>query len=331
MVQIGKLVWWAICAHVHCRDGKQSYKTTIAEVIQLALSQGVGMVFDMPNTDPPVLTRHDVWKRLALVPENMRERYRLYVGLTGDESQVIEALWCYNNIPQVVGLKLYVGKSVGDLSVIDVVLQRMIYRILAREGFQGVLALHCEKEELMNPELWNPSNPITHGLARPEVSEFGSVTDQIAFALAEKYSGKLHFCHVSSPITVHLVDYAKSMGLKASCGLTPQHAMWDESMMSGVNGIVNKVNPPLRRAETVIALRELLLAGKIDIIETDHAKHAKCEKESPPYLSGIPSMNYYRSFVQDFLPKLGLSAQRIKALTCDNVVTIFGDKMTARR
>ena len=55
--------------HVHCRDGKQAYKETIEHVLKVAQEQGVKKIFDMPNTDPPILYEKDVQERLKLVPE----------------------------------------------------------------------------------------------------------------------------------------------------------------------------------------------------------------------------------------------------------------------
>jgi dihydroorotase-like cyclic amidohydrolase len=46
--------------HVHCRDGKQAYKATIKGVMELAKKQGVDIIFDMPNTDPPITRKEDV-------------------------------------------------------------------------------------------------------------------------------------------------------------------------------------------------------------------------------------------------------------------------------
>lgn len=321
------LDWRAICPHVHCRDEEQKRKTTIAEVLRLAHSQGVEMIFDMPNVFRPVIDRNRVWERLALVPASEKKNYWLYVGLTGDESQILEALWCYNNIPEVIGFKMFAGKSVGNLSVVEENRQRAAYRILEENRYRGVLAVHCEKESYMNNTIFDPANPITHCWARPESAEDVSVSDQIGFALAAGFQGRLHICHVSSPMSVHLVDVGRSDGLLVSCGVTPHHLMWDERMMLGSDGLIYKMNPPLRSTESVIWLRRLLQEGLIDCAETDHAVHTPEEKSTPKCLSGYPSMNLYKQFTTEFLPSLGLTKNAIKALTRDNILEIFSDKI----
>ena len=323
MIELDGLTWWAIDPHEHCRDEEQKRKATIAEVLCLALSQGVGIVYDMPNTERPVIDRYRVWERLALVPKGQENRYRLYVGLTDEVEQILEALWCYDNIPEVIGLKMFCGRSVGNLTVIEPDAQRMVYRILAEQGYTGPLALHCEDEQMMNAEIFKWDNPITHGWARPIEAEESSVYNQIMFALAERFKGKIHICHVSSPLSVILIQWAKGLSLRISCGVTPHHIMWDEGKMSGPDGLDYKMNPPLRPLEVVVMLRQMLCRGMIDVIETDQAAHTAEEKRPPQCLSGYPSLTLYRQFVTEFLPSLGLQAIQIKALTHDNVIRIF--------
>lgn len=313
--------------HAHCRDEEQRDKATIAGVFTLAHSQGVDMIFDMPNTARPVTNRERIYERLFLVPKNQKKYYRLYAGLTGSEEQIEEAVWCYNCIFQVVGFKMFAGRSVGDLSVVEVNDQRMVYHWLAERKFRGVLAVHCEKEVFLKPKLWDPSNPISHTWARPMKAEVESVRDQIRLAIEEGYSGRLHICHVSCPESVALINEARVVGLRISCGATPHHLMWNESMMNGPDGLVYKMNPPLRPELAVLQLRKQLLAGMIDMIETDHAPHTPTEKQPPQCLSGYPSLELYSKFVTEFLPGLGLSQTQIKALTCDNILKVFGDKL----
>ena len=91
--------------HVHCRDGRQSYKSTIERIFQIADEQEVWMIFDMPNTNPPITTRGDVKERLKLVPPSCKDRYRLYVGITSDSEQIVEAVKCHQEFEEVIGLR----------------------------------------------------------------------------------------------------------------------------------------------------------------------------------------------------------------------------------
>jgi len=322
-----RLPWETYDIHVHCRDEEQSEKATIASTLSLAKEQGVDIIGDMPNPKRPVIDRYRVRDRLALVPLGEEDRYRLWVGLTGEREQAIEAIWCYDKCDQVIGLKLYAGKSVGDLSVTEMTDQFMVYKVLTELNYRGVVAVHCESESFMDHNLFSSKYPFSHTWARPPQSEVTSVCDQIMLAFSVGFKGRLHICHVSCPESVDFVWKAKKSGMQISCGVTPHHIMWDSSMMNRSDGLIYKMNPPLRDEQRVIQLRQQLLEGMIDVVETDHAPHTAEEKAPPLCMSGYPSLNLYRYFITKFLPELGLTQTQIKALTRDNALNIFGDKL----
>lgn len=313
--------------HVHCRDGKQAYKGTIKSVFEIADEQGVKRIFDMPNTDPPILSERRVQRRLKLVPGSREGDYFLYVGATADERQLEGAVRCYEKYGEVVGVKLYAGESVGGLAVTGIEEQRKVYKTLTELGYTGVLAVHCEKEDYLRPEFWDPSEPITHSQARPKIAEIKSIKDQIKFAMETDFNGTLHICHVSCPESVELIAEARNEKMKITCGVTPHHILWDNNMLKETVGLFYKTNPPLRGKDDVAILRQHLREGRIDWIETDHAPHADNEKIYPHYLSGHPSLYLYGEFVSDFLPSIGISAEQVKNLTHGNIYMAFENKL----
>lgn len=318
--------------HVHCRDGKEAYKTNIREVSELAREQGVAVIFDMPNTDPPILTKQDVESRLRLArSRNPVVGYFLYVGLTSDESQIREAVEAVNQFPEVVGLKLYAARSAG-LGVPRPKDQARIYRILTKLNYKGVLAVHAEKESKFKPNLWDPQKSWTHSLARPPKAEIESVRDQIKFAAKANFQGNLHICHISCPEAVDLVWTAKRE-LRITSGATPHNILLTSeelefySRMCGKSfGLLFKVNPPIRDSARVEALRKRLLDGKIDWIETDHARHGLEEKIGPPYLSGIASLSLYQRCLA-WLGLQGMSQGTIENMTYWNIKKAFAEKL----
>ena len=311
--------------HVHCRDGLQSYKETIPHVFKLADEQGVSVIFDMPNTDPPILTEADVDARLKLVPAQALDRYRLYLGVTTDENQLRQAAALASARPEIAGLKLYAGRSVGNLAVENEYAQKRIYQILADAAFEGVLAVHCEK--LRNPDhnTFDPARPYTHCLERPPESETEAVQDQIAFAVETGFRGTLHIAHVSVPGSVAVVKKARQ-SIKITCGVTHHHLLWNSTRLKNAEGLIYKTNPPLRDSADNIELRTHLKNGDIDWIESDHAPHALTEKLFPPYLSGFPSIMLYNTLIKEVLPMWGIDANRIRALTCDNIRNTFTER-----
>jgi dihydroorotase len=312
--------------HVHFRDFEQTYKETIKHGLELAEKQGIEKVFDMPNTSPPILSEENIKKRLELVPRGKEENYFLYIGATSDEKQLEETVKCYDKFREVIGIKLFGGKSVGELEVINTEKQRRVYKTLASLGYKGVVAVHCEKECYLKPELFKPENPVTHTFARPKIAEIESVRDQIEFAKETNFKGTLHICHVSCSESVELIDKARKK-IKITCGVTPHHILWSDEMLNRSDGLLYKMNPPLRNLKEVEKLRKSLKDGKINWIETDHAPHCIGEKLFPPYLSGFPSLYLYKDFVENFLPNIGITRKQIEMLTYGNICKTFGDKI----
>jgi dihydroorotase len=327
--------------HVHCRDWAQSHKETIAHALSVAERTGLSGIFDMPNTFPPINSREFVKKRLAdAYKTNSPVFYGVYAGITSNPNQIREIVKAQREFfPNVVGLKMFAGHSVGNLGIIKEEEQRVVYQTLSDEGYDGVLVVHCEKESLLKPNLWNPLNPKSHSYARPNESEVESVRDQIDFATEYQFIGMLHITHISVPESVALVDRARQRGdMGISCGLTPHHCLLSYDLIpESKDGLVYKVNPPLRDENSSGKMLELLRQGKIDWIETDHAPHTLKEKtgeafdanEKPRYMSGFPGLPFYPHFI-DYLRRNGFSEERIRELTHTNIEKIFGINLPER-
>ncbi len=310
--------------HVHCRDGREGYKETIAHVFKLCDEQGVGMIFDMPNTQPPLLSERDADARLQLVPPGEKRRYRMYLGATADPAQLRAAAAAVANHEYLIGLKLYAGRSVGALAVVSERDQQAVYRTLAEAGYTGVLAAHCEKESLF-VNAFDPKQPPSHSLARPAAAEAQAIADQVRFAETAGFRGSLHICHVSSAAGLAAVRAARGR-VKITCGVTPHHLLWSSAQAAGPAGLLYKVNPPLREPSDTVALRQALKNGEIDWIETDHAPHPVSEKLYPPYASGYPALCLYRRLVEELLPCWGLDGGRIRSVTGDGARRVFDER-----
>lgn len=316
-----------IDCHVHLRDfEKQRHKETIKHGLEVARDVGVDAVFDMTNPDPPVLDEETLLRRLDLAEDaNVPEVfYGSYIGLTAEPEQLKSAVKIYRKyFPRVVGFKLFAAHSVGKLGVIRFEDQLVVYGTLAEEGYDGVKVVHAEKESELITKVWNPGIPISHCLARPEKAEIESVKDQITLARYTKFKGKLHIAHISSPKAVDLVDEARKQGMNISCGVCPHHFVYDMSQMFNENGVLWKMNPPLRNLNNPLLMLEYLRAGKIDWVETDHAPHSLDEKIKEPFMSGIPGLPWWPLFVE-YLRFNNFSDKRIEEVTYSAVRDRFG-------
>jgi dihydroorotase len=96
--------------------------------------------------------------------------------------------------------------------------------------------------------------------------------------LVRETGGRLHICHLTTAGAVEIVREAKASGLSVTAEVTPHHLLLTEELVRGYDSVF-KVNPPLRQATDVAALRAGLMDGTIDVVATDHAPHSAEKKE----------------------------------------------------
>ncbi len=144
--------------------------------------------------------------------------------------------------------------------------------------FDGVIAQHAQDPRLTEGAQMNEGViASTLGLKGwPAVAEESIIARDIL--LANTVGSKLHICHVTTKGGVEIIRWAKAQGMKVTAEVTPHHLLLTDVTAESYDPIF-KVNPPLRTADDVEALRAALADGTIDIIGTDHAPHPVESKE----------------------------------------------------
>jgi dihydroorotase len=125
--------------------------------------------------------------------------------------------------------------------------------------------------------------------------------------LAEHVGSRLHVCHLSTAGSVDVIRWAKKRGIHVTAEVTPHHLLLTDARAESYDAKF-KVNPPLRREEDVIALREALADGTIDIVATDHAPHPvetkECEWSAAAF--GMVGLESALAVVQTTMVETGL-------------------------
>ena len=293
--------------HVHLRDGSERAKETLEHGLGVAWRAGLDGVFEMPNTDPPLAGRDAIARRiddadLAIDRLGIGIFHGIWAGLTPDPAQIEDVVRSWAEMrPRVAGLKLFAGPSTGGLGVTDLETQRAVWTRLAELGFDGVVAVHCEKEEAFarlsdgSPD-WDPARPSSWSAARPPGAETASVEDQIGLSGEAGFRGTVHVAHVSVPDALEAITRARAAGRRVTCGLTPQHALLSADDLDRPDGVLLKTNPPLRPAPMPGLMLQALLDGAIDWVESDHAPHTLGDKRER-HASGIPVLHFWPRFV----------------------------------
>ena len=163
------------------------------------------------------------------------------------------------------------GKCVSDALVMRRALEYV-------KAFDGVIAQHAQEPTLTVGAQMNAGNVSAElGLAGwPAVAEESIIARDVL--LAKSLDARIHICHLSTAGSVEIVRWAKSQGVKVTAEVTPHHLLLTDELARGYNPVY-KVNPPLRTEADVLALREALIDGTIDIVATDHAPHPSESKD----------------------------------------------------
>jgi dihydroorotase len=146
------------------------------------------------------------------------------------------------------------------------------------KAFDGVIAQHAQEPRLTENAQMN-EGPLSGELGLtgwPAVAEEAIVARDVL--LAEHVGSRLHVCHVSTRGSVEIIRWAKSRGINVTAEVTPHHLLLTDELVRSYDPIY-KVNPPLRSADDVQAVREALVDGTIDVVATDHAPHPMEDKE----------------------------------------------------
>lgn len=310
--------------HVHLRDWSQEEKETILHGLKVAKACGFDHVFDMPNTNPALTDRETVLRRLSDASSAQKKvkgiSYHLYVGLTADRDQIKGAVSLYNELhPLVIGAKLFAGHSTGNMGIVGKESQEKVFSALREFGYKGVLAVHCEKEELIDSSRFVKGKWETHSQARPKEAEVESIKDIIGIALRTGFEGTLHIAHISTRESVELVKANRSK-LRITMGATPHHALYCVEDASCYEKYL-KMNPPLREKEDRDYIFSSLLDQTIDWVESDHAPHTLLDKENGA--SGIPGFTGMLVLLSE-LRKKGASEADLEKLFCINAARAFG-------
>jgi dihydroorotase len=142
----------------------------------------------------------------------------------------------------------------------------------------GVVAQHAQDPRLTSDAQMNEGALSGRlGLTGwPAVAEESIIARDVL--LAEHSNARLHICHLSTAGSVDVIRWAKKRGISVTAEVTPHHLLLTEDLITSYDSVY-KVNPPLRRVEDTMALREAVSEGVIDIVATDHAPHPAESKE----------------------------------------------------
>ena len=252
--------------HTHLREPGYEQSETVLTGTQAAALGGFTSVFAMANTLPVADTAGVVEQVLRLGDEAGYATVRPIGAVTkGLEGVQLAELGAMANSRAQVRVFSDDGKCVFD----PLIMRRALEYV---KTFGGVIAQHAQEPRLTVDAQMNEGEVSARlGLAGwPAVAEESIIARDVL--LAEHTGSRLHICHLSTAGSVDVIRWAKKRGINVTAEVTPHHLLLTDERAESYDARY-KVNPPLRRQEDVLALREALADGTIDIVATDHAPH----------------------------------------------------------
>lgn len=285
--------------HVHLREPGFEYKEDIASGSAAAVAGGFTQVCCMPNTDPVCDNAAVVGYIAARAKEVGLCKVRPIGAITrGEKGETLSEMG-----------KM---KDAGAVAVSDdgkpVANARMMRLAMEYASDFGLICLsHCEDKDLVDGGVVNEGyNSTLAGLKGiPRAAEEIIIAREII--LAETLHKRAHICHVSTKGGVQLLREAKARGVQITAETCPHYFTLTDDVVTSFDANT-KVNPPIREAEDVAAIKEGLRDGTLDCIVTDHAPHHVDEKNVEYNLAafGISGIETSFSLSYTYLVKGGV-------------------------
>ncbi|HYI74195.1 MAG TPA: dihydroorotase [Gaiellaceae bacterium] len=258
--------------HVHLRTPGREDEETIRSGTEAAAAGGYCAILAMPNTDPVVDSASvlgallDGARQEAVVPVGFMAA--ISKGQLGDELTEMAEL-------AAAGAAAFTDDG---RPVVSAGLMRRALQYSALTELR--LALHCEEPSLSRGGHAHEGDVSAELGIGPYPSTAESLMVERDLSLAGAEERPLHLMHLSARESIAALDHALASGVAATGEVTPHHlVLTDEAVRSLDTN--TKMNPPLRAADDREALRDALRRGAISCVATDHAPHARQEKDVP--------------------------------------------------
>ena len=258
--------------HTHLREPGREDSETVATGSMAAAKGGFTAISAMANTFPVADTAGVVEQVYRLGQEaGFCDVFPIGAVTQGLAGKSLAELGAMANSKAKVRIFSDDGKCVSDALLMRRALEYV-------KTFNGIIAQHAQEPALTVDSQMNEGIVSSKlGLVGwPAVAEEAIIARDIL--LAEHVGSRLHICHLTTAGGVDLVRFAKARGISVTAEVTPHHLLLTDDLVTNYDPVF-KVNPPLRTEKDVIALRNGLADGTIDIVGTDHAPHPTEDKD----------------------------------------------------
>jgi dihydroorotase len=287
--------------HTHLREPGREDAETVLSGSRAGAKGGFTAVSAMANTSPVADTAGVVEQVYRLGQEaGLLDVFPIGAVTQGLKGEALSEIGAMADSVARVRVFSDDGNCVSD----PLVMRRALEYI---KKFGGVIAQHAQDPRMTIGSQMNEGEISARlGLKGwPAVAEEAIIARDVL--LADHVKSRLHICHLTTAGGVEIIRWAKARGIDVTAEVTPHHLLLTDDLASSYDPVY-KVNPPLRTAADVHALREALADGTIDIVATDHAPHPteskECEWQEAAF--GMLGLETALSIVQKTMVDTGL-------------------------
>ncbi|KUO77263.1 MAG: dihydroorotase, partial [Clostridia bacterium BRH_c25] len=264
--------------HVHLREPGFEYKETVYSGTRAAARGGYTTVCCMPNTKPITDDEDSLRSLLDIIEKDAAVNVYPIAAISKGQKSI--------ELTDMKKLREIGAAAFSDDGKPVMTAAFLRKALLTAKDNNWLIIDHCEELSLAEGGAVNSGKKADQlGIKgiHPLSEELNVMRD---IMIAEETDSRIHIAHVSTAGSVEIIRTAKDKGIKVTCEVTPHHIGLTEDII--IPGFTDcKVNPPLRTAKDVEALKEALKDGTVDVIATDHAPHHKNEKGEDFYSSAF--------------------------------------------
>ena len=309
---------------VHFREPGLTHKGGIFSESAAAIAGGVTSFMDMPNVNPPTITRDLLSQKYKLAEGKAHANYAFYLGATNNNVEEIKRL----QTGEACGVKVFMGASTGNMLVDN---DDALEKIFSECPI--LIATHCEDTPSINKNL--AAKREQYKGSEIPVSEHPNIrsvetcykSSSKAVGLAKKFGTKLHVLHLTTEKELGLFDSKNHREKNITAEVCVHHLHFNDSSYDDLQQLI-VCNPAIKTENDQRALMEAVNGDLLDIIATDHAPHT-IEEKSRPYPdcpSGLPLVQHSLLLLLDFFHQGKMSLETIVTKTSHNVAEVYGLK-----
>jgi len=310
-------------AHVHFNEpGRADWEGWEAGT-RGAAAGGVTTVLEMPlNAHPPTTTPAAFDEKLAIASQKALVDFGLWGGLVPDNLDSLQTL----HQRGVIGFKAFMSDSgIEDFHRVSDGVLAIGLKVIAR--LNAIVGVHAESQEML--ETQGAPNPLAWCRARPAAAEVDAIRRLLVCMRGAGKGVRAHVVHVSCAAGLAEVDAARGKGVSITAETCPHYLAFSEEDFERI-GPPLKCAPPIRDVGTREALWAELLAGRVDLIGSDHSPCPAAAKQKGEHdiwqawggVAGIQAT--LPVLLTDGLHARGLSLERVAHLTATAPAQLFG-------